>query len=56
MNIQNINTAIIHGTWTNAELLSMTDAVKFARKRLTERNKASLMMGDTVNFTRYGLF
>ena len=51
MNIQNINTAIIHGTWTNAELLSMTDAVKFARKRLTERNKASLMMGDTVNFT-----
>ena len=51
MNIQTINTAIINGGWTNAELLSMTDAVKFARKRLTERNKASLMMGDTVNFT-----
>jgi small-conductance mechanosensitive channel len=51
MNIQTINTAIINGGWTNAELMSMTDAVKFARKRLTERNKASLMLGDTVNFT-----
>jgi small-conductance mechanosensitive channel len=51
MNIQTINTAILNGTWTNAELMSMTDAVKFARKRLTERNKATLMLGDTVNFT-----
>ena len=51
MNIQSINTAIINGGWTNAELLSMTDAIRFARKRLTERNKASLMLGDTVNFT-----
>ena len=51
MNIQTINTAIINGSWTNAELLSMSDAIRFARKRLTERNKASLMLGDTVNFT-----
>jgi small-conductance mechanosensitive channel len=51
MNIQTINTAIINGGWTNAELMSMTDAIRFARKRLTERNKASLMLGDTVNFT-----
>jgi small-conductance mechanosensitive channel len=51
MNIQNINTAIIHGSWTNAELMSMTDAIRFARKRLTERNKATLSLGDTVNFT-----
>ena len=51
MNIQSINTAIINGGWTNADLMSMTDAIRFARKRLTERNKASLMLGDTVNFT-----
>ena len=51
MNIQSINTAILNGTWTNAELLSMTDAIRFARKRLTERNKATLSLGDTVNFT-----
>ncbi len=51
MNIQDINTAIIHRQWTNAELNSMIDAVKFARKRLAERSKASLMLGDNVNFT-----
>ena len=51
MNIQMINTEIINGGWTNAELLSMTDAIRFARKRLTERNKASLTLGETVNFT-----
>ena len=51
MNIQTINTAIINGGWTNAELMSMTDAIRFARKRLTERNKATLRLGDTVNFT-----
>ena len=51
MNIQMINTAILNGTWSNAELMSMTDAVKFARKRLTERNKATLRVGDAVNFT-----
>jgi len=51
MNIQTINTAIINGSWTNAELLSMGDAIRFARKRLTERNKATLSLGDTVNFT-----
>jgi hypothetical protein len=51
MNIQTINTAIINGGWTNAELMSMTDAIRFARKRLTERNKATLSLGDTVNFT-----
>jgi small-conductance mechanosensitive channel len=51
MNIQTINTAIINGGWSNADLNSMIDAVKFARKRLAERSKASLMLGDTVNFT-----
>jgi len=51
MNIQMINTEILNGTWSNAELMSMTDAVKFARKRLTERNKATLRVGDAVNFT-----
>lgn len=51
MNIQTINTAIINGGWSNADLNSMIDAVKFARKRLAERSKASLMLGDAVNFT-----
>jgi hypothetical protein len=49
--VQEINTAIISGTFTNTELTSMIDAVKFARSRLARSTKASLMVGDNVNFT-----
>jgi hypothetical protein len=51
MNIQTINTAIINGTWANEDLMSMMDAIKFKRKLLTERTKATLRVGDNVNFT-----
>jgi hypothetical protein len=51
MNIQAINTAIINGTWASEDLNSMIDAVKFARKRLGERSKASIQVGDNVEFT-----
>ena len=51
MNVQEINRAIVSGHLTNADLSSVIDAVKFARARLTRQNKASLMLGDTVQFT-----
>ena len=51
MNIMQINTAILEGGFTNNELTSIIDAVKFARARLTEQSKRSLTIGDTVNFT-----
>lgn len=51
MNISQINTAIIQGKWTNDELTSMIDAVKFARARLADASKRSLAIGDSVNFT-----
>ncbi len=51
MNVQEINRAIVSGQLTNADLNSVIDAVKFARARLTRQNKASLMLGDTVQFT-----
>jgi small-conductance mechanosensitive channel len=51
MNITQINTAIIQGTFTNTQLSSIIDAVKFARVRLAEQNKRSMMLGDTVSFT-----
>jgi len=51
MNISQINTAIIQGKWTNDELTSMIDAVKFARARLADASKRSLAVGDSVNFT-----
>ena len=50
MNITQINTAILQGVWTNDQLTSMIDAVKFARARLTEQSKRSLSIGDNFNF------
>jgi len=49
--IQDINTAIISGTWTNTELSSMIDAVKFVRAQLSQSTKRSLRVGDLVEFT-----
>jgi small-conductance mechanosensitive channel len=51
MNIMQINTAILQGGYTNDQLTSIIDSVKFARARLTEMNKRSLSIGDTVEFT-----
>jgi hypothetical protein len=51
MNITQINTAILQGGWSNDQLTSMIDAVKFARARLTEQSKRNLSIGDNVNFT-----
>lgn len=48
--IQDINSAIISGTWTNTELSSIIDAVKFARAQLGQSTKRSLSVGDSVNF------
>ena len=39
------------GDWTDIELRSMIDAVKWNRGRLTERTKATLRVGDNVEFT-----
>jgi hypothetical protein len=51
MNIQDINKAILFGTFTNDQLTSVIDAVKFARARLTDQTKRGLRIGDDVNFT-----
>ncbi len=51
MDIQTINNAIIHRQWTNEDLMSMQLSIQFARKQLTQRNKAQLAIGDNVNFT-----
>jgi hypothetical protein len=49
--IQQINSAIMFGNLTNTELESVIDAVKFARSQLTQQNKRSFRLGDTVKFT-----
>ena len=49
--IQEVNSAIMFGDWTNVELMSMIDAVKWRRATLAKLTKASLSIGDNVNFT-----
>jgi hypothetical protein len=50
MNIQAINSAIISGSWSNADLESMIDAVKFARSRLATTMKFQVRAGTKVKF------
>ena len=49
--IQEVNQAIMFGDWTNTELMSMIDAVKWRRATLAKLTKAALKLGDTVSFT-----
>ena len=51
MDIKDINTTIMFGSYTNDELTSVIDAVKYARSRLQKQTIRSLMVGDNVNFT-----
>ena len=51
MDIKQINSAIMFGQWTDTELRSMVDAVKWNRAQLGKQVKRSLAIGDSVNFT-----
>lgn len=51
MDVKQINSAIMFGTWTNTELTSMIDAIKFARASLAKQVKFTLKVGDNVEFT-----
>jgi len=51
LTIQDINGAIMSQSWTNTQLASMIDSVKYARSRLMQQTKAQLMCGDQVQFT-----
>lgn len=49
--IQEINRAIIAGSFTNDELTSIGDAIRYARAQLTQQKKRSFRVGDSVKFT-----
>ncbi len=51
MSIQEINRAIISGVFTNDDLNSIVDAIKYARAQLTKQNKRTFRLGDQVKFT-----
>lgn len=50
MDIKQINSAIMFGTWTNTELSSMIDAIKWNRNQLGKQVKGSLAVGNKVSF------
>lgn len=49
--IQEINSSIIHGTFTIEQLDSIVTAVKFARNQIGNKNKYTLVRGSKVKFT-----
>ena len=51
LTIQDVNKAIMLQTWTDVELRSMIDAVKWNREQLAKRIKRSIGRGDNVEFT-----
>jgi hypothetical protein len=51
LTISDVNSAIMYQNWTNDELMTMYQAVKYAREKLTKRNVWSLTVGAEVKFT-----
>jgi small-conductance mechanosensitive channel len=51
MDIKDINSAIMFGNFTNEQLNSIGDAIRYARAQLTQQNKRAFQLGDTVKFT-----
>lgn len=50
MDIKQVNSAIMFGSFTNTELDSIIDAVKFSRSVLANQNKRSLRLGAKVRW------
>jgi hypothetical protein len=50
MNITEINTAIMTGNFTSDQLVSIGDAIRFAREKMTRQVARSLSPGATVQF------
>ena len=51
MSIQTINAEILQGTFTNEQLDSIQDAIKFARSRIAQKNAFTLRQGARVTMT-----
>ena len=51
MNITEIRGAIVSGKFSNQELETIAQALKFARNQLSRRNTSCFRPGDSVKFT-----
>jgi hypothetical protein len=49
--IQEVNIAIMHGEFTNEQLNSIQDAIKYRRAQLAKEVKRNFWNGDMVKFT-----
>jgi len=49
--IQEVNTSIMQGNFTNEQIDSIIDAVKFRRSILSRQNKRAFNVGSKVKFT-----
>ena len=49
--VKDINQAIMFSDLSNTDLTAIIDAVKWKRATLAKMTKASLMLGDNVQFT-----
>jgi len=54
LKVQDINSAIISGVYTNDDLNSIINAIKFARAQLTKQQARALRVGDQVRFSSRG--
>lgn len=50
LTIQQVNSAIMFGDFTNEQLNSIISAVKFARGNLIRQNRRALTLGSQVKF------
>ena len=51
MTVQEISRAITSGQFTNDELNTVVDAIKFARSQIVRQNTGLMVIGTAVKFT-----
>ena len=50
LSIQDVNSAIMFGSFTNEQLESIAMAVKYRRAQVARENKRAIELGDVVKF------
>ena len=51
LSIQDVNSAIMFGSFTDEQLRSISSAVIYRRAQIVKETRRSIMMGDVVRFT-----
>lgn len=51
MDINQLRSVVMYNGYSNDELNSLIEAIRFARAQLTRQIKRSICVGDNVNFT-----